>query len=75
MWAIFAAIVACVVLYYLVIGVCRVGFALPFLLRWPLFIGAILLFLDVAATVAEVNPLASIGACVVAVLGIRSGLA
>jgi hypothetical protein len=54
--------------YYLVIGVCRVGFALPFLLRWPLFIG-------VAATVAEVNPLAGIGACVVAMLGIRSGLA
>jgi hypothetical protein len=75
MWAIFAAIVACVVLYYLVIGVCRVGFALPFLLRWPLFIGAVLLFLDVLATVAGGNPLIIVAAIVVTVLGIRSCLA
>ena len=75
MWAIFAAIIACVVLYYLTTGVCRLGFALPFLLRWTLYIGAILLFLDIAGTVAEANPLLSIGACVIAIFGIRSSLA
>ncbi len=74
MWAIFAVIVAYVALYYLAIGVCRLGFALPFLLRWPLFLGAVLLFLDVAGTFAEANPFVSIGASIVVFLGVRSSL-
>ena len=75
MWAIFAVIVAFVALYYLTIGVCRVGFALPFLLRWLLFIGAVLLFLDVERFLIAENPLLGIGALVVAALGVASARA
>ena len=55
MWAIFAAIGTYVALYYFTIGVCRAGFALAFLLRWSVFLGAVSLSLDVARTLAAVT--------------------